>query len=69
MGEEGSEGGSLGCREVSCLLWLILTAPDKQGELGRRDAEFPLQCSYEFEVFLGVFRQALQIKIPSFSKN
>lgn len=36
-----------------------LTAPDKQSELGRRDAEFPLNCSYEFEVFLGIFRQAL----------
>lgn len=38
--EEGSEGESLGCREVSCLLWLSLTAPDKQDELGRRDVEF-----------------------------
>lgn len=67
--EEGCEGGGLGWGEVGYLLWLRLTALDKQGELGRRDAEFPLKCSYEFEVFLGIFRQALGIKIPSSSKN
>lgn len=27
---------------------------DKQGELGRRDVEFPLKCSCEIEVFLGI---------------